>query len=103
MKSYLSKILFFTIVISFSSCRKEGTVTFWQNASSNLGVTEVQVDGRTKSITLDYTSTPDCYASGCASFLLDVGSYNYYATDGVWEWNGTVSVTKNGCLTMQLY
>ena len=93
------------VTLSLAGCgkTKTGDVTFWQETGSGYGITVVSVDGVTSNITSEYGSAPSCGSSGCAVFNgLDVGSYNYTASDGVSSWSGTVTVTE-GCTTVQLY
>lgn len=81
----------------------EGDVVFWQQAGSGYGTTVVSLNSVTSNITTEYTSSPDCGASGCAVFNgLKVGTYNYAATDGGTNWSGTLTVTKNTCLKLKL-
>jgi len=105
----MKKILLLTSLLTMvllSSCNKTkyGNVTFWQETGSGYGVTVVSVNGITSNITQEYSSTPDCGASGCAVFnQLETGTYNYTASDGTDNWSGTVNVTEDGCTTMELY
>lgn len=88
------------------SCINKGTVTFWQNGSSLLEDTYVEIGTSTSYITADYTSSPNCSASGCASFTLCPGTYTYYAEEdlpGTGYWSGTITVTSDGCTKLELY
>jgi len=103
----IKTFLLFSLFLSFTliSCNKTkyGDVTFWQITNSGYGVTVVDIDGVTSNITNEYSSAPDCGASGCAVFnSLETGSYNYSASDGTDSWAGEVTITE-GCLTMELY
>ncbi len=81
----------------------EGDVVFWQQVGSGFGATVVSLNGVTSNITSEYSSAPDCGASGCAVFNgLKVGSYNYTATDGSSTWSGSALVTKGTCLKIKL-
>jgi hypothetical protein len=106
MKSKLFTIVnILLITFFFSSCRKEttGEVTFWQKLGSGYDITVVEIDGVSSNITSEYETTPDCGEAGCAVFKgLSSGKYNYNASDGFYEWSGTVEITK-GCLTMELF
>ncbi len=105
----MKKILFITSILTvvlLSSCNKTkyGNVTFWQETGSGYDITVVNIDGVTSNITDEYDSAPDCGASGCAVFNhLETGSYTYTASDGLDTWSGTVTITEDGCATMQLY
>lgn len=92
--------------VTINVTQSTGQASFWQSGSPGYDVTEVTVNGITKSITLDSpTGISGCSTSGCANFTLDVGSYSFYAEEVSFPytyWSGTVSVTKDGCKTMQL-
>ena len=79
-----------------------GEVVFWQSPSCGCGVTNVTINGQTKQITSDYTSSPSCGASGVATFSLKAGTYPYTATDGTKTWNGNSTITAKSCLKFQL-
>ncbi len=92
-----------TIIITVNTAN--GDVTFWQSGTPPYNYTDVTINGVTKTITLDYPSgTPACNSTGCASFNLPVGTYNYSAAEqgGGTTWSGTVNVTSGGCLTVKL-
>ena len=84
-----------------------GDVVFWLSTNTGYYYTDVTIDGVTKTITSDNTSTPDCYDSGCATFNLLEGTYSYYAEEEAggsgYYWDGTVTVTRGGCLRFELY
>lgn len=83
------------------TCEYEGNVTFWYN--SNGSSATVTVGGETGYISQYYsTYNPSCGSTGCANFTLPVGSYSYFAASTWSTWNGTVTVTKNGCSLMLL-
>jgi len=80
-----------------------GNAIFWQSTGSGFGTTTVTISGNTSVIASEYPSAPSCGASGCAVFSnWKVGTYNYTATDGTSNWNGSVTITKNGCAKKQL-
>jgi hypothetical protein len=92
-------------IVFLSSCNKTkyGNVTFWQKTGSGYDVTVVSLNGVTSNITSEKSSTPDCGASGCAVFnQLEIGTYDYSASDGTDSWSGQVTVTE-GCNTIELY
>ena len=79
-----------------------GAATFW-TSSSSFGNITVTVNGGTGVIT-GFTSvgTPTCGFSGCATFDLLPGTYNYSAASSSGaNWSGTVTVTADGCRTIQ--
>ena len=83
------------------TCHYTGNVTFWYNSNGTSAT--VTVGGQTGYITSYYpTYNPSCGSSGCANFTLPVGSYSFSAASTWSTWNGTVTVTKNGCLLMLL-
>jgi hypothetical protein len=93
------------LMVGFAACNKTkyGDVVFWQQTGSGYGITVVSVDGVTSNITSEYGAAPSCGSSGCAVFNgLDVGTYNYTASDGTDTWSGSVTVTE-GCTTFRLY
>ena len=80
-----------------------GNVTFWQITNSGYSITTVSLNGLTSDITSEYNSSPTCADSGNATFYnLEVGDYSFTATDGTYNWSGTVQITKDGCTSMQL-
>jgi len=92
-----------TLIFLQGCTAKDGDVTFWQAADSGYGITVVQVEGVTSNITSEYSAAPDCGQAGCAVFNnLEGGTHSYFATDGTYEWSGTVFI-DNGCLTLELY
>lgn len=92
------------IAMTFTSCKKDpGKIIFWVDSDLGCGTIDVTINGSTKTITSFYSgSTPDCDASGCATFSLDPGSYNWTASCSGLSWSGTNEVTSNGCFKMQL-
>lgn len=81
-----------------------GNAVFWQQINSGYGITVVTVDGISSNIVSEYPSAPSCGASGCAVFNgLEVGTYPFSASDGYYNWSGTVTITKDGCAQMLLY
>jgi len=84
------------------TCKYEGTVTFWMDGSvTTNGEVDVVINGTSQQITLDLTSSPSCGATGCATFKLAPGTYNFVAEDQSpvsYQITGTFTVEKNGCL-----
>lgn len=101
----MKKILLLSMIgFSVLSCRKTktGDVTFWQASGSGASYTVVSLNGNSANITSEYASSPSCGASGCAVFKgLEVGSYSYSASDGTYNWSGTIYV-EEGCNKKQL-
>jgi len=87
------------------SCIFNGKAVFWKDETDGLGaILVVMEDGTSGNITLDYTSTPDCDASGCFTFTAAPGTYDYVATEpsiGM-TWNNTITITSKGCTTRKL-
>jgi hypothetical protein len=108
--------LTFTLLASSANGKKNATATktvtitaakgnaiFWQLTGSGHSVTVVSVNGITSNITSEYSSAPSCGAAGCAVFNdLEIGTYNFGASDGTVNWSGTVTITKDGCTTKKL-
>lgn len=81
----------------------QGQVVFWESAQSGCpSVTEVTINGVTKSISDFSASTPQCGSAGNATFNLAPGNYTYKAIcDGSTK-TGTVSLSSNRCTAIQL-
>jgi hypothetical protein len=87
-----------------NSCKKDnetGKVVFWYNTVGTDAT--VIINGQTGYVT-DYYSTydPDCSSIGCAIFTLDVGTYGFTANSSWSTWEGTVTITKDGCYKVLL-
>lgn len=83
------------------TCQYEGNVTFWYNLNGSSAT--VTVGGKTGYITKYYSTYNPSYGStGCANFTLPIGSCSYSASSTWSTWNGTMTVTKNGCSFMLL-
>lgn len=82
---------------------KTGQVSFWQSGTPSYGITEIIINSVSRYITSDYPDgIPDCNQEGCANFTLPSGTYDYYASDGTYQWNGSVTIVANGCIKFQL-
>lgn len=82
-----------------------GRVTFWQSGIPSYGNTDVTITSVTQTITVN-SSSPSCGASGCANFGGTPGIYNYTAAEqfpGTATWSGAITITDNGCSTLELY
>jgi hypothetical protein len=82
------------------SCQYNGNVIFWFGLAATQAT--VTINGQTGFISTFYVLAPGCGASGCANFTLPTGSYTYTAQNLLRTWNGTVTITKNGCASMLL-
>jgi hypothetical protein len=102
MKTIISSLFLVLILSTFTSCKKNGDVTWW-NVDYSIGQITVQMDGATSTITQD-VSPSDCNTSGTAQIYDAPGTYNYtaHATTGE-SWSGTAHITSGGCLKIQLY
>ncbi|MBU0489368.1 MAG: PKD domain-containing protein [Bacteroidetes bacterium] len=81
---------------------KDGKVVFWKRTNSSAFDIAVTINGVTKNVTSESGSIPDCDATGCASFDLAAGTYNYSANDGYYSWNGSITVERNTCSKIEL-
>jgi len=102
----IATILF--IAITISSCKEEvlpGKATFWNDSADGLPTMVVIMDdGSTGVITSDYSSSPDCGASGCYTYEADPGTYGFVAGEqGGTTWSGTVTITDDGCVKIKLH
>lgn len=103
------RYLFLFLVVITTSCSDEegqyanltGTVTFW---TKNIGGTNpvVTLNGNEATISQNYSSAPICNASGCATFALAPGTYQYTAS-GSQSWSGYITISSDGdCVTQEL-
>ena len=83
------------------SCEYSGEVMFWYNSNGTSAT--INIGGKIRYISSYYSSAPSCGSSGCATFTLPIGSYNFMASSTWSTWSGTVSVTSTGCSKMLLY
>lgn len=81
-----------------------GELTFWTASDLGCGNIQVNVSGvGSGTISAYHSSTPDCGASGTASFpSVTPGSYSYTASCSDGEWNGSIEATAGGCSLMEL-
>ena len=83
------------------SCLYTGNATFWYN--SNGTTATIIVNSQVRYITKYYsTYNPTCGSDGCANFTLPTGSYSYQASSSWHTWNGSITITKNGCVLVLL-
>ncbi|MCE1166886.1 MAG: hypothetical protein LWX70_02195 [Sphingobacteriia bacterium] len=103
------RYLFLFLVVVTTSCSDEegqyanltGSVTFW---TKNIGTSNpvVTINGVDATISQNYSSTPSCGASGCATFALAPGTYQYTAF-GNQSWSGYITISSEGdCVTQEL-
>ena len=80
-----------------------GQVSFWQSGTPSYGITTVAIGQTTDEITVDYPNGINtCNESGCANFTLPTGTYSYYASDGSYEWSGSITIIANSCIKIKL-
>lgn len=80
-----------------------GKVSFWLSGNPAYYETTVTIGQFSETITHYYTNGPlDCQQNGCANFTLPTGEYAFTATDGVYNWSGTVNIIANECVKFQL-
>lgn len=80
-----------------------GKVTFWTSQDFGCGPITVSVNGQSATINSYYTGGINgCDISGCANFSLPAGNYSFSASCQGFTWSGTVTVSSNGCMRMQL-
>ncbi len=82
---------------------QQGKVVFWETSSTGCTyITLVSIGADTKAITTFSSTTPQCDATGSATFTLDPGNYAYSASCSGTQKTGTVTVVANGCTKVQL-
>lgn len=80
-----------------------GKVVFWKKASCNCGYIDVTIDDdQYIGFGANYTSSPGCDDPYACVFNLTVGTHYYSATNGSRSWNGNFTITKDGCLDIEL-
>lgn len=87
------------------SCIDKGKATFWQSTARDGYDIVVTVNATEATITDQQTATPLCDAPGCATFSLCPGTHHYTAYEafpGLESWEGNVTVSEGGCMTIQL-
>ena len=83
---------------------KTGRAIFFTSQTSGWSSISVAIDGVTEgSFSSSFSSTPSCGALGALTIGKSPGTYAYTARSntGV-AWNGTVSITENGCQPVRL-
>lgn len=98
------KALFLLLVSSsLITCKKEkeeGKALFWYETNGTDA--KVTVDSQIGYVTSYYSGAPDCGASGCANFTLEVGTYNYHAESTFSSWDGQITISDDGCTKVLL-
>ena len=80
-----------------------GDVIFWTRSDQGCGPITVTINGSSSVISSYYTSgSPSCGAGGGANFNLSPGNYNFTARCSNYNWSGSVTISANGCLRMEL-
>lgn len=79
--------------------QQAGQVVFWENTSTYgpCSATNVTIGGSTQQITTTSSTTPSCGATGCATFTLNPGTYNYSASCSGTTKTGSVTIYANQC------
>lgn len=94
-----------TMVKSVTVTPAKGDATFWIS-SGYITTVYLYIPGTgnvSREINLTYNDTPSCGSEGCANFNdLEPGTYSYFATTGVTEWEGNITVNRGQCSTMRL-
>ena len=81
----------------------EGQATVWIQSDLGCGNITVSIGGQTQVITGYYSGgAPGCSASGCANFSLPPGTYGFTASCSSYDWDGTVTITEDGCYQLKL-
>lgn len=81
---------------------QNGRVSFWVVRDFGCGGITVTVNGQSAMITRYWSTVPNCDMEGTATFSLPPGTYNFTAKCNTLSWAGTVTVSANGCLRMEL-
>jgi hypothetical protein len=84
-----------------------GTVLFWMDANNctNVNTVCIEIGDEILCCTPVAQEPTDCIddEDSGALFLLEVGTYQYYATDGTSvEWDGEVEITGGDCALYEL-
>jgi hypothetical protein len=111
----------FTVVLIFSgllilqSCEgifdddtiEIGSFMFWSNFDGPP--IDIFIDGKFKgTISTFYEDPPGCDASGCVTFDMEPGTYDFQAIEqsnnvnNPREWNGTITISPNACRKLGL-
>lgn len=81
----------------------DGQVMFWVGSDLGCGFITVNIAGISDTIDGYYSSgSPSCGATSAATFQIPAGNYNFTASCDGHSWDGTVTVTADGCYKMQL-
>ncbi|OAD92136.1 hypothetical protein A7A78_09425 [Aequorivita soesokkakensis] len=83
----------------------KGDVKFWVNQDYGCGLITVNLNGvGSSTISGYYNGSPDCIVDGVGGNFNDLlpGIYNYSASCQGYNWNGSVTITQNGCFKLQL-
>jgi hypothetical protein len=80
-----------------------GKISFWTRWK-NSGNTEIYLDGLYAGKFTQYfkEGSPNCNQSGTLTVKYKPGTYSFKAISGLKKWEGTVTVTKDGCYLMEL-
>lgn len=103
----------FLVLFIFISCEKEletHLVTIYVGNAGTAGVwshVSVTINGNTESFFTSEghnTVIYNCDRSNSNACFFDLypGTYNYHASDGGTNWDGTITVTENNCPILEL-
>lgn len=90
------------LTITDTPSSQNGKAIFWTKENMQCGNINVTINGQTQTINKYFSESPPCETTGCANFILPPGTYSYTASCQGRNWNGTVTITSNGCSKMQL-
>ena len=108
-------LLFFNIILSFYSCKKENTevinnerddkgkVVFW--VKDDFGDVNVSIDGKEVGMISGYQTSgiPDCGNSKCLTITLEGGSHSYIATCHSGTFARSFTIISNSCNAVNIY
>jgi hypothetical protein len=80
-----------------------GQALFWTRSDFGCGSVSVTYNGQSGSITSFYSGgAPGCGATGCATFTMNPGTYNYSASCTGKTWSGQVTISAGNCFKLEL-
>lgn len=80
----------------------QGRIVFWKDATCNCDTVNVIISNQMKRIITNTTIAPICGDPNTATFDLEIGNYQYSATDGNKFWNGSAVITNGPCQFIKL-
>jgi hypothetical protein len=95
-----------TVSISAAPAPTVSGLVFWNYSGGSPYLNppcHITIDTMQRVITTKLTTAPDCSSTNCAVFKgLAPGIYNWYAAAGINVSNGTVTLTANSCVNVQV-